>query len=162
MTRKHTRRTPRPLYVPFTIATNQATRLTAAELAQVIAPLRTAASHLRQGTASEDHFATVVGSLHMAQSIEQQGVVRGLAGHLAGIDAALTRIGHRANEGGTWAPPTLYFHEIEAIALLLDLHEFQIQQLSFREYRRAFDLTAAHVRAAGLPLHLVGAAGVPA
>lgn len=157
MTRKYTRRTVRPLHNPLIVARNQAACLTASELAEVLDPLRAAAARLRQGIASEDDHAMLTGSIMMAQSIEQQGVVRGLAGHLADIARALATVGARASEGRAWFAPTLYFHEIEAVQLFLELHEFQLRQLSFREFRRALNLTTAHVRSARIPLVQLGA-----
>lgn len=69
---------------------------------------------------------------------------------------------HSANEwadmaiNGRWQSPTLHFQELEAIQLLLDLHHYQIKQLSFAEFRRAYDLTVAHIRTARTPLVQLG------
>ena len=157
MTRKHTRRTVRATHNPFLVARNQATRLTPIELDQVMVPLRAVAKRMREGLASHDDHATLDGSMRMAKSIEQQGIVRGLAGHLADIERALVAIGQRACAStGSWKAPTLYFHEIEALQLFLDLHLFQIQQLSFAEFRRAYDLTVAHVRSERIPVVQMG------
>ena len=161
MTRKHTRRAVRPLHNPFAVARNQATRLTAAELDEVMVPIRAAATRMRQGLASHDDHAMLDGSLRLAKSIEQQGIVRGLAGHLADFESALAAIGARATTStGRWNAPTLHFHEIEAIQLFLDLHLFQIKALSFGEFRRAYDLTTAHIRTARLPLVQLGKGAV--
>ncbi len=162
MSRKHTRRTVRATHNPFIVARNQATRLTATELDEVMVPLRAVATRMRQGLASHDDHATLDGSLRMAKSIEQQGIVRGLAGHLADIERALAAIGQRAcTSTGRWQAPTLHFHEIEALQLLLELHLFQLKQLSFAEFRRAYDLTVAHVRSEHIPVVKLGAGGVP-
>ena len=155
--RKHTRRTVRPLHNPFAVARNQATRLTGAELDEVMVPIRAAATRMRQGLATHDDHAVLDGSLRMAQSIEQQGIVRGLAGHFADIERTLAAIGARATAAsGRWQSPTLHFQELEAIQLLLDLHHYQIKQLSFAEFRRAYDLTVAHIRTARTPLVQLG------
>lgn len=161
MTRKRTRRTVRQLHNPFLVARNHATRLTAAELDEVMVPMRAAAARTRQGLATSDDLAMLTGSLRMAQSIEQQGIVRGLAGHLADIERALAAVGERARDSsGRWSSPTLYFHELEAVQLLLDLHGYQIKQLSFGEFRRAYDLTTAHIRSAGAQVVMIGAGAV--
>ena len=149
MSRKRTRRTPRPVHNPFVVARNMATLLTAAERARVMTPLGAAADRMRRGQASDDDWAVLTGSLLMAQSIEKQGVVRGLAEHLASVDRALVAIEARATQAGPWQAPTLHAHELEAIRLLLDLHRFQLEQLSYGEFRRAYDATEARVRSSG-------------
>ena len=160
--RKRTRRTVRPLHNPVAIARNQATRLTRAELDEVMVPIRAAAARMRQGLATHDDHAVLDGSLRMAKSIEQQGIVRGLAGHLDDFARALAAIGARATtHAGRWSAPTLHFHEIEAIHLFLDLHLFQIKHLSFAEFRRAYDLTTAQILTARIPLVQLGKGAVP-
>ncbi len=149
MSRKRTRRVPRAVHNPFLVGRNHATRLTAAERATVMTPLRAAADRMRRGQASDDDWAVLTGSLLMAQSIERQGVVRGLAEHLASIDRALVAIEARATRAGPWRSPTLHFHELDAIHLLLDLHQFQLEQLSYGEFRRAYEATEARVRSSG-------------
>ena len=149
MSRKRTRRVPRAVHNPCLVARNHATRLTAAERATVMTPLRAAADRMRRGQASDDDWAVLTGSLLMAQSIERQGVVRGLAEHLASIDRALVSIEARATRAGPWRSPTLHFHELDAIHLLLDLHQFQLEQLSYGEFRRAYEATEARVRSSG-------------
>ena len=149
MSRKRTRRAPRAVHNPFLVGRNHATRLTAAERATVMTPLRAAADRMRRGQASDDDWAVLTGSLLMAQSIERQGVVRGLAEHLASIDRALVAIEARATRAGPWRSPTLHFHELDAIHLLLDLYQFQLEQLSYGEFRRAYEATEARVRSSG-------------
>lgn len=149
MSRKHTRRTPRPVHHPFIVARNFATLLTADERAKVMTPLGAAAERMRRGLASDNDLAVLTGSLLMAQTIESQGVVRGLAGHLDEIDRALVAIEARATQAGPWRAPTLYFNELDALQLMLDLHKFQIEKLSYGEFRRAYDVTEAQVRSRG-------------
>lgn len=146
MTRKRTHRVARAQYHPFIVARNHATLLTDEERQSVITPLTQAAQRMRQGLASDDDWAMLSGSLMVAQAIESQGVVRGLAGHLAEIDRALVAIEARASRTGTWRSPTLHYNEIEAVQLLLDLHGFQLQQVSYGEFKRARDKTEAQVR----------------
>ena len=150
MTRKRCNRTVRPVYNPFLVARNHATLLTADELATMATPLRAAAERMRRGLASADDWALLSGSLQMARTIEAQGVVRGLAGHLDEIDRALVAIEARATQAGAWQAPTLYFHELDAVRLLLDLHLYQLQHLTFGEFRRAHDITAAQMRSRGV------------
>ena len=51
----------------------------------------------------------------------------------------------RPDEAEAW----LHFHELDAIHLLLDLHQFQLEQLSYGEFRRAYEATEARVRSSG-------------
>jgi len=132
------------------VARSQATRLTPDELAKVMVPLRGALDQLRRGLASDNDWALLGGSLQLAMAIERQGVVRGLAGHLDEIDRALVAIEARATHAGAWQAPTLYFHELDAVQLLLDLHLYQLQHLTFGEFRRAHDTTAAQMRSRGV------------
>lgn len=141
MSRKRCNRTVRPVYNPFLVARNHATLLTADELATMATPLRAAAERMRRGLASDNDWALLGGSLQLAMAIERQGVVRGLAGHLDEIDRALVAIEARATQAGVWQAPTLYFHELDAVQLLLDLHLYQLQQLTYGEFRRAFSTT---------------------
>lgn len=146
MSRKRCRRVQRIPLNPFIVAQGRATLLTDAERAQCLPPLHSAATRMRQGLSSSDDWSMLVGALLMAQTIEKQRVVRGLAGHLEEIDRALVAIEARATAVGTWQSPTLHFHELDSVALLCDLYKFQLEQLSYGEFRRACDTTTAQVR----------------
>lgn len=148
--RKRKPRRARPLHSPFLIARTQATALTAAELTSVMTPLRAAFDQLRCGRASEDDWCLLAGCIAMARTIERQGVVRGLSGHLAEADTALAAIEARASAPGTWRAPVLYDHEIEAIDTFVDLHHFQLRQLSYGEFRRALKTTEGQARSRGM------------
>lgn len=149
MSRKRSNRRARPLWNPLVVARNQATALTPAELAQVMVPLRTAFEQLRRGLASDSDWCVLAGSVGMAGNIEKQGVVRGLSEHLAAADRTLVAIEARATQAGPWRSPTLYFSEIDALHTFVDLHEFQLKQLSYGEFRRAYLTTEGQVRSRG-------------
>lgn len=51
----------------------------------------------------------------------------------------------RPDEAEAW----LHFHELDAIHLLLDLHQFQLEQLSYGEFRRAYLTTEGQVKSRG-------------
>lgn len=152
MARKRTRRTMRPLTNPLLVALDHATTLTPAELAQITTPLRAAHQRLRGGSGSCDDWCVLAGSLGVAQNIERQGVVRGLAGHLQAADTAMAAIEARATAHApqpAWAAPALHFHEIEALDVFVDVHLFQLRQLSYAEFRRAYLATEGQVRSRG-------------
>ncbi len=150
MTRKRSNYRPRHIHAdPLRVARNQATTLTDAELAQISGPIRAAFDALRRGAATQDHWCVLAGALHMAQNIERQGVVRGLSHHLQAADAALVAVEQRATRTDHWRAPTLYAAEIEAIDTLVDVHLYQVQQLSYGEFRAAYQQTVGQVRTRG-------------
>jgi len=77
-------------------------------------------------------------------------VVHGLADIITAADAALVRIYARAHTAGYWQPPTLYAAEITAITEFVNLHDFQVRQCSWSEYRCAVDRASGQIHSAGL------------
>ena len=134
---------------PIALAKNSATRLTQAEISGAITPMRAATRALREGVATEWEWSVVVSAVNVAQAIDKQGVVRGLAEHLHSAELALQGIHQRAMASGTWCATALYYQELDHIATAVDLHGFQMQQLSYSEFRHAVLRAAAEIRAAG-------------
>jgi len=141
---------------PIALARNNATRLTPAEISKAITPLRAAARALREGVATEWEWSVVASAMNVAQVIERQGVVRGLVEHLHSAELALQAIQQRAMSGGAWQATALYYQELDHITEAVDLHEFQMQQLSYGEFRRAVVRAEAEIRSAGGPVVDVG------
>lgn len=159
---KHKPRRPRWPATPHTLfkAHMRAARLTPAEVAQIMAKLRPAADQILAGVGSRAHWAALAGACTMAQAIESQGIVRGLSDHLALAEGSLNAIAQRAEvqEAGptashaaapTWRPTPLRFDERDNIALLLDLVEFQVSQLSAGELADVTARAQARVLQAG-------------
>ncbi len=147
---KRAARKPRTVYAdPMRVARNMATTLTPAELAQISVPVRAAFDRLRKGAATSNDWRVLAGSLMIARNIERQGVVRGLAEHLDSADRALVAVEARATDTGTWRSPTLYASEIEAIDTFVDLHLFQLKQLSYAEFKAAHRTTEGQARTRG-------------
>lgn len=134
---------------PMRLARNSATRLTPAEIAITIEPIRHAARLTREGVATERDWALLASAVNIAKAIERQGVVRGLAGHLEKAEEALNAICRRALASGEWRPTALYWQELEHINDLVDLHEFQLGQLSYGEAHRATRRAVRDVQQAG-------------
>lgn len=134
---------------PIALARNNATRLTAAEIAQAITPLRAAARALREGVATEWDWAIVASAINVAQAIDKQGIVRGLAEHLHSAEVALQGIYARAMTSGTWCATALYYQELDHITTAVDLHEFQAGKLSSGEWRSALKRAEAEIRSTG-------------
>ena len=117
----------------FGIAINKAARLTPSEVATTIEPARTCATLLSQGLATEDQHTVLHTAFHVALGIEDSGIVRGLQEHIASAMAAMDSIRARALASGAWRPTALHYYELDAIRTALDLHEYQLRQVSAGE-----------------------------
>lgn len=146
---RKTRRPGRISRDPIALARNNAARLTPAEIAQSITPLRAAARALREGVATEWDWAIVASAINVAQAIDRQGIVRGLAEHLHSAEGALHGIYARAMTSGTWCATALYYQELDHITTAVDLHEYQASKLSFGEWRRALKRAEDEIRSTG-------------
>ena len=123
--------------------------VTPADLEQVMEPLQTAFTALREGVATEWQWSVLASAMNCAQAIEKQGVVRQLAGHLRAAELALQSIYNRAMATGKWQSTSLYYIELDAIDTAIDLHKFQLQQLSTGEVIKALDYAQAASRSSG-------------
>lgn len=140
------------LLTPTTVlaAVEGSSALDAQEIAAVIDPLRRAVDALRTGAATFDDWLRLASVVNIAQAIERQGVVRGMASELAKCEAAVQAIGDRTGDThDTWKSPTLYAAEIVATSDLVHWHKFQLQQLSYKEYDNARNYAVAKVRSSG-------------
>lgn len=140
------------LQTPTTLlaAVEGSSALDAQEIAAVIDPLRRAVDALRTGAASYDDWLRLASVVNIANAIERQGVVRGMASELAKCEAAVQAIGDRTGDThDTWKSPTLYAAEIVATSDLVHWHKFQLQQLSYKEYDNARNYAVAKVRSSG-------------
>lgn len=111
--------------------------MTPKEVQASMAPFNEAFTALRQGRADFDHWGFIQGAHEIATAVEQQGVVRGLKEHLASIGESVKAIEARALASGQWKAPTLYSQEIEAVQLLMELLQFQKENLSYGEFTNA-------------------------
>ncbi len=97
------------LLTPTTLlaAVEGSSALDAQEIAAVINPLRRAVDALRTGAASFDDWLRLASVVNIANAIERQGVVRGMASELAKCEAAVQAIGDRTGDThDTWKSPT--------------------------------------------------------
>lgn len=125
------------------------TKLTAAEIAEIINPTYASFGFLRQGVATVQQWTDCASAITVSLKIEDQGVVRGLREHLTSADLALHAIAQRSQANGAWKQSPLWWHEIDSIQTALDLHKFQMQHLSVREYHGAIRAAAVEVFAQG-------------
>ena len=116
---------------------------------RLVDPLRQAARRMREGVATEAEWAMLAGAINVAKAIKGKGVVRGLAEHFASAEAALDAISRRALASGAWQATALYYQELEHVNTLVDLHEYQLGQLSYGERRLAIRTATAVVLSSG-------------
>ena len=131
------------------LVVRQVTRLTAAELGQVLGPIEASMKALREGVASELDWSMLASAVEIAIAVEDKGVVRGMRGHLEAAERALQGIKLRAMATGEWVPTALYYQELDDVKAAVELHRFQLEQLSSAEATKALDLATGRVRAAG-------------
>lgn len=127
-----------PTVNALSVVMSKVAKVTHEEIAGPLQVLKTALAHMRMGLATERDWSVLAGMLEVSQEIERTGIVRGLHEHLQAAEDALKKVWLRAQvQGGGWRPPTLWWHELEAIQVFIELHEFQCQQLGGAEYDRA-------------------------
>ncbi len=148
------RKTPRRPRWPainntFAVAQDNASKLQASDIKKILETINLSAKALREGVATELQWSIVAGAIDLANAIERQGIVRGMHEHLASADAALKSIHARATAAGPWKPATLHYFEIDTMSEFVNLHAFQLKQLSLAEYKRAVANAAGNIRGAG-------------
>jgi hypothetical protein len=133
----------------MSLVVRKVTRLTAHELGLVLGPIESSLTALREGVASELEWSLLASAVEIALAVEDKGVVRGMRGHIEAAERALQGIKLRAMATGEWLPTALYYQELDDVTAAVELHRFQLEQLSSAEARKALDLAKGRVRAAG-------------
>ena len=149
---------PKPVSLDtLAVASHFAAKPSKQDREEVLRPLRDAVKALREGVATELQWSIAAGGVTVAQAIERQGVVRGLAGHLRATELVLQAIQDRAlrTGGGRWMRVTLYFGEIDALTTFEECHTFQLNQLGRAELLQAIDAAARDIKADGHTVTLV-------
>jgi hypothetical protein len=144
---RRVRFTPTPHTIGLVV--RKVTKLTAHELAQVLGPIEASLTALREGVATELQWSILASSVEIAIAIEDKGVVRGMRGHLEAAERALQGVKLRAMATSEWVPTALYYQELDDVKAAVELHRFQLEQLSSAEAVKAIDLAKGRVRAAG-------------
>lgn len=146
------RKPRRPRWLPtdtLSLVCRRIALISEAELTEVMQPVQQAFKALREGVADEWQWSVLASSINAAMAIEKQGVVKGLREHLHAAELALQSIGKRAMDTKEWRPTALYYVELDAIKTAIELHEFQLKQLSHGEVIRALDYAQAEIRCSG-------------
>lgn len=150
MSRRHFYQQPRQHgRNPLMVFNQHNSKLTAAEVAETMGSLRTAFSHMREGVATHNEYVVLHSSMLIAQEIEQLGVVRGLQEHITAALQACASYQARSGYAENWVPSDMHFHELDALDSMLDLHEYQLQQLTAREVHLAAQRLIARTKSAG-------------
>lgn len=148
----HGRKKPRQrreMRSPFVIALMRATKQTPEDLESIMRPMRACLKAVREGVATQMQFEVLQSSLVIAEAIERSGIVRGLADHIASALQACAAIERRAIALGAWRQTALYFQELDALSTAVDLHEYQLQQLSAGELQRIVQQTMDRTASSG-------------
>lgn len=125
--------------------TNNVALITATEAKRLMGPIKAALVAMREGQATELDWQHLVTCAAIGLSIDTKGVVRGLFEHFTTADLALERVAARFRAAGQWKPTALWFDELDAITTMVELHEFQIKQLSAKEYEDAYAHAVAEI-----------------
>lgn len=143
-------------YLPhtFDIINKNNTRFTRCEIKRLLTPAQESISALIQGRATYDDWAKALGMLSMVQAINDLGVIRGVTGHVEAARLALNCCGHRAAESGEWKSPALTFEERDSLDDIYSLYKTQVEQLTFGEYTRAFNLAKSRLESAKMNIEV--------
>lgn len=147
------KRKPKPICTDNMLkATLRATKLTEAEVQQIIAPLEQAIDALRTCSATMDDYVMVCTASQAAREIEKSRIVRGLREQIDAADRALWCIYQRATSGdpfGAWHQRALYADELDALRTLAEVHKFQVEQLSSAELHKIIKRLEARTQSSG-------------
>jgi hypothetical protein len=126
------------------------TRLTAAEIGRIMAPLKSALDAMRQARAIYPQWVALCTAAHVAMAVEDGGVIRGQREIIQLASDALDRIGERCGRTADgWAPRACLGLELSDLADLVAAHSRQLHELTYGEYVRQFDLAVARVASCG-------------
>lgn len=145
-------RRPRQVRVtrnPIQHAKMHAAKYTPTEVRQMMAPVYAALTALREGVANEMQWMQLASSVNVAKAIEKRSVVHGLSEHLASAELALKAIELRAKTEGRWKAVTLYFHELDNVTAAINLHRYQLLQLSYGELKACVEYARAEIQSSG-------------
>lgn len=134
---------------PLMVFNQHNSKLTPAEVAETMGPLRTAFAHIREGVATHNEYVVLHSIMLIAAEIELMGIVRGLQEHINAALLACESYQARSGHADNWRPSAVHFHELDALREMVDLHEFQLQQLTAREVHQAARRLIARTKSAG-------------
>lgn len=126
------------------------TRLTPREIERILAPCRAALAAFRAAEATYDQWVVLCTGAHVAQAVEDGGIVRGQRWLIDEAELALDAIGDRCGrDASAWTARPCTGPEIAALVDLVAAHSRQVHELTYGEYKRAADLAVARVASEG-------------
>lgn len=135
----------------MTLALHRATALTAQEVEQIIGRAETAFDALRQGQATYLHLCCLGTTCNLGLIIEKQGVVRGMQQPMSEAEQAIQELVRQGqSDPSGWKPPVMRSAQLLCLKELLVLHRFQLEQLSYNEYQRAWTTLKGRARSMGV------------
>lgn len=134
---------------PVALAISNAGKLSDQERARQLQPMQFSYGRLREGIASTEDWTVMASVCNLAMAIELQGIVKGLREHLHSTELMLQAIQRRAEETAGPFPYALHVDEIDRLRTFIDLHAFQLGQLSRGELRAAARYAVDEVRSTG-------------
>ena len=148
-------RVARVLVDPIRHAIEGAAKPSAANIKQIVQALALAGKAMREGVATAGDWGVVAGAVDMAIAIERGGVVRGLMGHFEACQHVLQTIHDRAMATGQWQRTSLWHYELDELVNFINLHTYQLQQLSRSELEQALDRATAKITSQGCVVEVV-------
>ena len=150
MSRRHFYQQPRQHgRNPLMVFNQYNSKLTPAEIDETMAPLRMAFAHIREGVATHNEYVVLHSIMLIAQEIEHMGIVRGLQEHITAALQACASYQLRSGHADNWKPSAVHFHELDALREMVDLHEFQLKQLTASEVHKAARRLIARTQSEG-------------
>lgn len=143
-------RRPRPIAVnTLALAMNGASKIDKRDADELLATVQASFKAMREGVAELRDWSILAGTLDVSLAIERQGVVHGLHEHLATAETALQSVYRRARSADGWTATPLYFHELDALREFVDLHAFQMRNLSRSEFEQVIQTATSQIRSNG-------------
>jgi hypothetical protein len=150
MSRKTTARRRRVVPTnPIALALHKAAGFTSLEFLRIEEQLRGHFDALRSGGGTRYHFAGVCTACELGLAIESRGIVRGLRDQFQAAERLLLELKGKAEIGGGWINPILTGPQLSQLNEMVDLHLFQLKQLSYGEYQAAWRLMVGRVTSSG-------------
>lgn len=124
---------------PISHAISMAVKLSKSEIKLLLTGANQCFDALRRACATEQQWRMLSGSIAVARAIEHFGAVKGLSGHIEHAEAALQSVHTRNTSSGQWAPVGMRFDEIADLSAFIDIHGFQLKEISRGEFNQAAD-----------------------
>ena len=157
-----TARNPQPVDT-LAIALDGAAKCGPQEIDDLLHILHQCSRALHRGCATQLQLDIMAGSCTLARAVEDLGTVKGLRGHIDSCAQVLQTLHDRyvaapktvSERRAGWGKTGLAFHEADAIKTFVEIHNFQLRQLSRSEFTQAANLATARANSAGETVEVV-------